>query len=369
MKGIPLTRAVGLKPVVAFLRRKGARVEQLLAQLNFPTGVLDDDEALIPLASAVRLLEDAATAEGVENLGLLAGQETPIDALGVFGRLIRRSPTFGEAIEIAVRMTRLFSSGVERWLEHEGDQVRLCQRFDDGPAGHAQAEQYCVMLILNLLRVAAGPDCYPSRIDLQMRRPGSLAAFLALAGARIRFERPATAVTFPRSLLRQPLPPSSGLPVVAPEVFDAWTASAPANDFPGSLVQVAGALSSSGYPQIGPTADAMGMSVRSLQRRLADAGTSYKRLLTRERRAAAAHLLEKGNARILDIALDLGYSDHAHFTRAFRRWTGIAPREFRREVRGAVMARHASVARGRARPPSPALDRRRSRERTRRSAH
>jgi AraC-like DNA-binding protein len=342
MKGVPLTRAVGLKPVVGFLRRHGVRVEPLLARVNLPSGVLDDDETLIPLASAVRLLEGAATAEGIEDLGLRAGQETPIDALGTFGRLIRRSPTLGKAIETSVRMTRLFNSGVERWLEEEGDQVRLCQRFADGPVGHAQAEQYCVMLTLNLLRVAAGPDWYPSRIDLQMRRPASLAGFRALSGARIRFERRATAVAFPRSLLRQPLPPADGIRVIAPKEFEAWKASAPADDFPGSLVQVADALSPSGYPQIGPTADAMGMSVRSLQRRLADAGTSYKRLLANERLAAATDLLEKGNTRILDIALDLGYSDHAHFTRAFRRWTGTAPRDFRSEARHGARSRDQS---------------------------
>jgi len=49
--------------------------------------------------------------------------------------------------------------------------------------------------------------------------------------------------------------------------------------------------------------------------------------------AAAAALLRGGYAKILDIALDLGYSDHAHFTRAFHRWAGTAPREFRRLAR------------------------------------
>jgi AraC-like DNA-binding protein len=332
VKGVPLTRAVGLKPVVAFLRRRGSRAERLLAQLNLPGAVLDDDEALIPLASAVRFLEDAAAAEGIENLGLLAGQETPIDALGV-GRLIRRSSTLGEAIETTVRMGRLFNSG---W---RGGSKRKAIRCGSAsvrrrPGRACAGRAIRVMLILNLLRVAAGPDCYPSRIDLQMRRPASLAAFRALCGARIRFEQPATAVTFPRSLLRQPLPRRAF--GSSRRESSTWKASAPADDFPGSLVQVASVLSSPGYPQIGPTANAMGMSVRSLQRRLADVGTSYKRLLTHERLAAAAHLLERGNTRILDIALDLGYSDHAHFTRAFRRWTGTAPREFRRELRRAV---------------------------------
>ena len=114
---------------------------------------------------------------------------------------------------------------------------------------------------------------------------------------------------------------------------EAWKASGPAADFPLSVLQVIATLSSSDCPRIGVTADAIGTSVRALQRRLADAGVSYGRLVTEARFATAVHLLQRTNATVLNIALDLGYSDHAHFTRAFRRWTGVAPREFRRANR------------------------------------
>jgi len=140
-------------------------------------------------------------------------------------------------------------------------------------------------------------------------------------------------VVFPRSLLDWPLAPATGLPVLKPETLEAWTSSAPAPDFTGSLLQVADALPPSGYPQIGAAAGAVGMSVRSLQRRLAESGVTYKGIMADERFAAAAALLRGGYAKIVDIALDLGYSDHAHFTRAFHRWAGTAPREFRRLAR------------------------------------
>ena len=53
-------------------------------------------------------------------------------------------------------------------------------------------------------------------------------------------------------------------------------------------------------------------------------------MLVGSRLGTAVHLLASTDATVLDIALDVGYSDHAHFTRAFRRWTGVAPREFRK---------------------------------------
>ena len=83
------------------------------------------------------------------------------------------------------------------------------------------------------------------------------------------------------------------------------------------------------------------MSVRTLQRRLAAAGVSHEVLVAQTRFATAAAVLEQTNAKILDLALDLGYSDHANFTRAFRRWAGCSPQEYRRETRAGSARREA----------------------------
>ena len=65
---------------------------------------------------------------------------------------------------------------------------------------------------------------------------------------------------------------------------------------------------------------------------------SYERLVVQSRFATATQLLQNTDVTVLDVALDAGYSDHAHFTRAFRRWTGMSPSEFRRTRRGTVRA-------------------------------
>ena len=75
------------------------------------------------------------------------------------------------------------------------------------------------------------------------------------------------------------------------------------------------------------------VSCRSLQRILAGHGLTLRRLLDQVRFERACELLEDDSARLVDIALDLGYSDQAHFTRAFRRWTGETPGAYRRRRR------------------------------------
>ena len=73
----------------------------------------------------------------------------------------------------------------------------------------------------------------------------------------------------------------------------------------------------------------METSVRTLQRRLRAAGLTYSQVVQQARRAAAQQMLRDSTAAIGRIARTLGYSDPAHFTRAFQRWTGSTPRDFR----------------------------------------
>lgn len=73
----------------------------------------------------------------------------------------------------------------------------------------------------------------------------------------------------------------------------------------------------------------MGTSVRTLQRRLTTSGVTYSQIVQNVRCAAARRMLADRQPSICEIARMLGYSDPAHFTRAFLRWTGVTPRQFR----------------------------------------
>ena len=84
-----------------------------------------------------------------------------------------------------------------------------------------------------------------------------------------------------------------------------------------------------GSPGIRLVAEAVGTSVRTLQRRLHERGLTYGDVVQHARLAAARRMLQQPGRRIGEIAQTLGYSDHAHFTRAFQRWTGLTPKRFR----------------------------------------
>ena len=87
-----------------------------------------------------------------------------------------------------------------------------------------------------------------------------------------------------------------------------------------------------GSPDIELVATAIGISVRTLQRRLHGTGTTYAGVASQVRCDAALQMLKNPERRIGEVARTLGYADHPHFTRAFHRWTGLTPREFRRRM-------------------------------------
>jgi AraC-like DNA-binding protein len=76
-------------------------------------------------------------------------------------------------------------------------------------------------------------------------------------------------------------------------------------------------------------ADAMGLSRRSMQRRLNEQGWSYKRVVDDTRAELARRYMGDRSKSLTEIAFLLGFSEQSAFSRAFRRWTGLAPRAFR----------------------------------------
>ena len=97
----------------------------------------------------------------------------------------------------------------------------------------------------------------------------------------------------------------------------------------GQLGTVVQRLLVTGYPKLERVAGEVGITRRTLQRRLATAGTSYSNLVNETRYQLAAELLEDRSVPISSIARAVGFANHSAFSRAFHRWTGVTPRHYR----------------------------------------
>ena len=328
-----MIRVSSLGPLLRILRTLNAPTDRYLERVCLPRGVLAHPEAFIPLRQVSRLIREAAAGEGRPDLGLLAGQEADLAELGMYGQLAASSATLGDALGSAMSLMPAFSSA-ERWrVETLDGDLLLHHRFVDGLWDRDQsAEHYTMSLVVNLVRRAAGCTWRPREVHWQTGYAGAVVGHEMFRGTQIKFARPEARITIPIDLLALPF---AGAPSVRPITDDdAWRQTAPPDDILGALRQIIAVLSPhTGHTRIELVAAALGVSVRTLQRRLRPTGHSFEDLTKEMRLEQAVDLLAHTESRILDIALDLGYSDHAHFTRAFRRWMGVSPIEYRRRQR------------------------------------
>ena len=143
------------------------------------------------------------------------------------------------------------------------------------------------------------------------------------------FGQPASAIVIPRALLQEMLAPPTDQREITAEAIETWKASAPAGDLPGSIAQVVETLSWEGYPDIHRTAELVGTSVRTLQRHLKAEGHTFAELLDSVRKELARSYLRDAALSVSEVAFLLGYSEPSSFHRAFKRWEGEGPSEFR----------------------------------------
>ncbi|HEV7733533.1 MAG TPA: helix-turn-helix domain-containing protein [Candidatus Binatia bacterium] len=330
---VPLVRVAGLVPAIRFLIRQGVRVERFLERAGLSPRVLLRPEGLVPLHLAARFLDDIARVEGCPTLGLQFGNDATLDDLGTFGQVIARASTLRQLLESLFMNAPAYNSGVSWWLEEHGPYMRLCHSFSGDPDGSfVQVSQSAISLARNTLRRIGGPRWHPVALQLSVgtacrRIPDDP----VLEGIPMRIDPRVSAVTFDPELFALTIPQARIAPRFDSVALDHWRDRGPATEFPAIVLQILQTLSQDGVPpSVGETSAAIGMSVRTLQRWLAAAGSSFEALIGTTRLVTARHLLDNTDAKVVEIALELGYSDHAHFTRAFRRWTGLSPIAYRR---------------------------------------
>lgn len=322
MQAIPLVRASSVRPLLDFLERGGGDLEPVRerARRAFRT-----PELLVPIPYGAALFEDAARASGIADLGLQLGRVTRIDDYGGWGALVARSPTVGAFLHTALASYRAFNTGYRLWTVARGDELWLHQRYwRPLQRGRGQVNEFALPIWLAAFRRMLGPAWRPAEIHLEGDPPPHAQELEALATRGVRFRQGALGIALPRGDLAR------GREGAAPAIAPALAGPTPATDFVGSVRQTVTSLLYLGRLELASAAEAAGISERSFQRRLGAAGITFSELVEGARFEVALRMLADPAVRVIDVSAELGYSDSANFTRAFRRWSGVSPQYFRR---------------------------------------
>ncbi|BAQ60650.1 transcriptional regulator [Geminocystis sp. NIES-3708] len=328
-KYVPLLRVSTLIPFIDFLQELGTPTEKLLRQYKLPIFALDEPNFLLSRHQVFDFLKKTAYQEGIENLGFLVGEKTPVESLGILGKLTCQSLTLYDAIFKAIYLGNLFNSGERFWLLEDKETAYFCQEYTNLESFDSHhPSHFSLMLMMDLIRKVAGKTWYPQQITLQT--PCSNFRDHYLQEVFINKDITITSITFPRSFLALPFPSEFNLcQDQKHQEYEKLHQSVPSSQFTDSLTQAIKSHLREGYPSINLASEMAKMPVRSLQRRLAKDGLTYSQLVTGIRYEKAVDLLQNSSLKMIEIAYELGYEDPAHFTRAFKRWTGISPHNFR----------------------------------------
>ncbi len=329
MDAIPLIRARYLQAFAAAVDQSGVRSLRLFEALKIPETVIENPDTLHPAHYLWAFAGHAARITGRADLGLAAGR-SKLEDHGLFGARVSASLTLHHALGTFCTDALKEYSRAFFWIERRGETTWFCREKIDGERDErSQIELYLVELMLQSIRMVTGPQWRPSELWLQTEDGSELRDTDTLSQLKVSFGCLILAIPVPRILMTQTLPRNLRRGAQSDGRAAVPEPPPPATDFVESLRQMLQGCLSSGQPGIGTVAEAAGTSVRTLQRRLRTAGVSYSGLVDEVRMVTALPLLEDRGVAVTDIAFDLGYSDPAHFTRAFRRWAGVSPTEYR----------------------------------------
>jgi AraC-like DNA-binding protein len=323
---IPLVRVSAFVPFLNVLGQIGTPIERRLNDSRIPSAMLDDPENLLPLAHLLSFLDLNAKAEGIGDLGLRAAAQSHITGLGLFGRILMQSASLNIALDKASRLIPQFNSGQRIWIDRWQGQARICHHLPRmAGEGRRYGNQFTMLMIMDLMRQAAGPQWRPAEIHLEagVDEP----AVYESLGIRLR-ESEVAAIICDHHLLGRPFL-ASLQPEMRAEDATTFARGAPPDDFIDSIRQVIATYMRNDMIGIERIAAVVGLGPRTLQRRLHERGLDYSEIVAATRLSLARKLLDDRGIAVIDIAQELGYSDAANFTRAFRKWTGLAPSVYR----------------------------------------
>jgi AraC-like DNA-binding protein len=236
-----------------------------------------------------------------------------------------------DALERLVRFSKLIDSVVRLRLDRTEQTIELVacdlDKLPDRPASVIDAK---AAVFLRMCRITAGSSINPVRVNLTHSRPACDNEFNNVFCAPVEFNAADNRLCFDKASLEARLP--SGNPELA-RINDQSVIDYLARfDRDNTSIQVRTRIIEqlpAGSPQQASIARELNISLRSMQRKLKVEGTSFKQLLDSTRRELAMHYVRETHRPLGEISYLLGFSEPSNFTRAFKRWTGVTPQEFR----------------------------------------
>jgi AraC-like DNA-binding protein len=319
-----------------YAERRGLSRTEVAARFGVDLAVLEDPDGRVPLATLTRMWDElpALTADPDMPLHVLehaAASDPPLTML-----LFLSSPTLGEAyrrMERYQRLTHDLADSNASVFEVDGSVAHVVlyhERSPILPPTGAVIDAFLGLLLLS--RLGTERDVTPLAIRLRHPRPANLEKYREALRCPVEFGAPRDRMTLRASDLELALPNASRtLRAIVERHANSLLETLPREqDLVTAVRKAVRERMPNGDVTVADVSQPLAMSPRTLQRRLEEAGTSLRNVVDEERHRLALEYIRDRKTSMTDIAFLLGFSDLSAFTRAFTRWTAVAPTEYRR---------------------------------------
>jgi AraC-like DNA-binding protein len=324
------THRVGvLAELPAVLRERVVDPRAVLAAAGVAPALLSDPENRMPFRDVGRLLDEAVAATGCAHLGVLVGLRGGLGSLGLVGRLMATAPTVRDAVlDLCVNQVRFIEGAVTYFTVQGG--IGLWGYAVQAPPlrGIAAILDAAVGIGVRVIGELCG--LRPEQARLAHAAPGDRNAFRTALGVPCVFDAEQTCLVLPPEILAAPVRGAD--PALRRrlqrQVADYWARTQP--PIAEQARRALAAHVTAGTPTLEALAVALGLTPRTLNRRLQAEGTSFRAVRDQTRHDVACQLLRTTRMPVTEIGMALGYATPPGFVRAFRRSAGLAPSGWRR---------------------------------------
>jgi len=305
-----------------------------LARFQIEIKELQDLHGHISLRRFVQVFEWMAEELEDQWLGLRFSQRAGPDALGAVGYLFLSSGTLEAAMHSLSRYLEAIQSSSRVEINYVDEFVEVQYRIDDEAiAPRRQDSEYSIGLMWRYMQLLSNNRCHLTQISFEHERPSGIGTiYRRIFNAPVFFGRSSNELTLPLQDFRQW---HEGLdrhlfPILEDHIANTLGRSSIPTTFTESVEQLLTEQVLHQGARARLVADKLKISTVTLHRRLRHEGGRFKALVDSRSKAVAERLLRHSNTPIATISRRVGFSNPATFTRAFRRWVGITPTEFRR---------------------------------------
>jgi AraC-like DNA-binding protein len=306
--------------------------EHLMAQARLQPAWIQNSDDRLPVARLFQVYRLAAQLSGREDIGLYVGRTQYFSGLNLLLYMSTICNTFREYLNLVPSILKLRGDIGEVAIRRDGEFIRL----EWHPLQAAsQSERFLSDEVLSSAQAIVNTLCIDPirvrRVHFTYARPADLGQLELTFGPELYFEQAVSCLFFDRSCLNSPIIKldyelSADVTDALQDLFEQEQSSDP---FLHSTRQAVARALPTGEVAIDDLATELGVSRRTLQRRLTDRNTHFMQVLAEVRAELAARYLADKRLAITEIAFLLGYSDQASFSTAFRGWNGMSPSEFR----------------------------------------